>query len=128
MRIAASGADSCSQTRTESHPAAVSRASVLASRRWLLPILAVQYPALVVSGLRWIGQPCQKHPSTNTATFAERNTRTAVQDTSAKGRAPIRYRRPSACTAERSASSGLVSRLRLPCMTARAAGVDAHGL
>src|SRR4029079_5365208 len=42
------------------------------------------------------------------------------------GRAATRYRSPVACTAERIASSGRVSRLRLPCIERRGAGDEAQ--
>ena len=61
-----------------------------------------------------------------TATFAREKTRSAERLSVGIGRAFTRYRRPRRCTAERKASSGLVSRERLPRMTARTEGLLAH--
>ena len=97
-----------------------------ASRRRLAVTLSAQNPALVAATVWCWGQPCQKQPSRNTATLARENTRSAVRRTLERGRVLTRYRRPRACTADRRASSGRVSRPRLERMLARTPGEDAH--
>ena len=62
----------------------------------------------------------------NTATLAERNTRSAVRRSSGSGRAATRYLRPRRWTADRTAISGLVSRLRFATMVRLVASLDAH--
>lgn len=127
MSAAASAGLSCSHTRTTVQPAARSRASVSASRDWLRAIFAFQYSELALNlAMPCSGQPCQKHPSTNTATLARLKTRSARRFRSGSGLASTRNRSPRACTARRTAISGAVSRRLLARITERAAGLDAH--
>ena len=55
-----------------------------------------------------------------------RSTMSAVRASSGWGRADTRNLMPRRCTAERTAISGFVSRLRLPCIDLRVAGDEAH--
>ena len=89
-------------------------------------ILSAQYWELVAGGEWWSGHPCQKHPSTKTAIRVLRSTRSAVRASSGWGRADTRNRIPRRCTAERTANSGFVSRLRLPCIDLRVADDEAQ--
>lgn len=116
----------CSQKRSTSHPSSMSRSSVFRSRVTFPPILDSQYEGLVFGGTKCSGQPCQKQPSIKTATRTGRKTRSAVRRIFGSGFAATRYRNPAACTSERSASSGDVSRLRFPSMLRRFASDDAH--
>lgn len=125
-RAAATVGSSCSQTRMLNHPASASRESVSRSRAMLPLTLSAQNPAFVTAMVWCSGHPCHQQPSRKTATRSVGKTRSAVRRTSRSGRADTRYRSPSACTAERSASSGLVSRPRFDFMLARAAADDAH--
>src|SRR5206468_2635537 len=70
--------------------------------------------------------PCQKQPSTKTATLARVKTMSARARRPGSGRASTRYRRPRACAARRTSSSGRVSRLRFARIWARTAALDAH--
>lgn len=126
MRRAAVAESSCSQIRSTSQPADRSAASTSESRRTFRSILGPQYDRLVRGGLKWVGHACQKQPSTNTATRARVNTRSAVLVSVGSGVVATRNLRPSRCAARRTASSGFVSRLRFPRITARTAGLEAH--
>lgn len=103
--VAAVSASSCSQTRTDSQPASVNRRSVSASRRWFVSILARQNAALFFGQVACSEQPCQKHPSTNTATRAGPKTMSASRRTPFTGRRCTRNRSPCACRTFRNAIS-----------------------
>ncbi len=60
-------ASSCSQTRTTRHPRARSSRLTRRSRARLPRIFFRQNAAFCFGHVAWLGQPCQKHPSTNTA-------------------------------------------------------------
>ena len=127
-RTAASAGGSCSQTRSTVHPSVASRASVSASRRRFMATLSAQKAALVLATVWCCGQPCQKQPSRNTASRMRGNTKSAVRRTERTGRRPTKYLSPSACTARRNASSGLVSRPVFACIDLRTPSEDAHDL
>ena len=61
-----------------------------------------------------MGQQCQKQPSRKTAIFSRRNTTSARQRRPGSGAASLRNLRPRRWRADLSASSGRVSRSRLP--------------
>jgi hypothetical protein len=81
-RIAARVASACSQNLSTVHPAARSWKSVSLSRSRFASIFARHQLALAFGHVPCSGQPCQKHPSTNTATLARTNA------TSARRRVP----------------------------------------
>lgn len=58
--------------RTTRHPELRSAWVTVRSRRMLRAIFAFQYLRLVLGGLKQRGQACQKQPSTNTTTRADR--------------------------------------------------------
>src|SRR5690606_40133745 len=99
---------------------------VSSSRARFRANLAAQYLALVFGSVWCSGQPCQKHPSTNTATFARGNTRSAVRRIPGRGRRFTKYLRPRAWTSRRTATSDFVSRLRFDRMLARVAAEEAQ--
>lgn len=76
----------------------------------LVSILSRQNFALLRGHVTCSGQPCQKQPSTKTATRALLNTTSASRRTPCTGRRCTRYRSPAACSALRSATSIPVSR------------------
>lgn len=77
MRSAAKCGSSCSQTRTTFQPAAFSDASTRWSRARLASILCRQNLLLFFGQVACSGHPCQKHPSTYTATRALKNAKSA---------------------------------------------------
>lgn len=126
-RSAASPGFSCSQIRTTSHPAANNRSSVSLSRRRLVSILLRQNSALCFGQVPCSGQPCQKHPSTKTATFA----RVKTMSTRRRGRCDTtwstRYRKPIAWRRRRSRISADVSRWPVCDIRRLAASEDGGG-
>src|SRR5262245_13840345 len=62
----------------------------------------------------------------NNASLSVGNKTSAVQATPGTGRTCFRKRKPRRCSADRSATSGAVSRERLDCMLRRTPGDDAH--
>lgn len=62
--------NSCSQTRMTRHSRRGRRRFTCRSRAWLRAILSRQNRALVLGLVPCRGQPCQKQPSTNTATWS----------------------------------------------------------
>lgn len=125
-RPAPSSTSSCSQRRSTVHPAASSRRVVSASRARLARTFSAQKLAFVLATVWCSGQPCQKQPSTNTATRARGNTRSAVRRSSGIGRRETKYRRPRRCSSRRNASSGFVSRPLFACIPRRTPGLDAQ--
>jgi hypothetical protein len=78
-------ARSCSHTRATAQPRLLSSLATARSLRLFRRIFGSQY-SLLPSGIRqWRGHPCQKHPSTNTATRSRQNTKS--------GRPGTRWRR-----------------------------------
>ena len=94
MRVAAVDGSSCSQTRITSQPRSLSRLLVSASRSLLARIFARQNCSLALGHVPCSGQPCQKQPSTKTATLARRKTTSARRGESSSGLASIEYRSP----------------------------------
>lgn len=128
MRPAASSGSSCSQTRTTVQPAASRDSWLRASRARLRASFAVQYSEFERGRTPCSEQPCQKHPSTKTATRARGN---ATSGRGAERPAPsfrsTRNRSPRRWSADRRARSGVVSLRRFARMTARTAGLEAGG-
>lgn len=116
-RSAASVTSSCSHTRRLSHPATASSASTLRSRSTFAESLAFHHCALFFGAVACSGHPCQKQPSTNTATRDGPKTTSARLRIPRSGDMSTRYLTPRACNSRRSASSGLVSRRR--CLRSR---------
>lgn len=111
----ASALTSHSHTRTTVQSRSSASAVDLSSRSRLRRILSAQRSAFgPVQGVwrPWTGQPCQKHPSTNTAMRRPGRTKSGVQPFAR--RRWSRNRPPSACTAFRSTSSGDVLTRRRP--------------
>lgn len=112
----------CSHKRRTTHPASRRRASVSRSRAMFLRIFASQNAAFVRGLPLWSGQPCQKQPSTKTAT------RCLVKAMSIERRGwpgtgnPTRKRRPAPCSRQRSSISGVVPIVRTPRIAADFAG------
>jgi hypothetical protein len=69
---------SCSQTRRTFHPIARKALATRLSRLIFPEIFALQKSTLVAGTDRQRRHPCQKHPSTNTANFTPRNTRSGL--------------------------------------------------
>ena len=127
MRVAAADGSSCSQTRITSQPRCRSRSLVFESRSMLARIFARQNCSLAFGHVPCSGQPCQKQPSTKTATLARRNTTSARRGESSSGLASTEYRSPIACNNFRMRSSAGVSRCGVDCMRFRAVSEDASG-
>ena len=127
IRAAAAAGSSCSQTRTTFHFAAASAASTRRSRATLAASFGVQYEAFRFGSVAWIGQRCQKHPSTNTQRETLVKTMSGrTRRSSTKSWRSFRKRRPKPWRALRSLSSGSVSTRRLASMVRRTASFDAH--
>jgi len=124
---AAPSISSCSQNRSTIHPSVSSRASVSRSRSTLVDSLPRHQGALALGHVACTGQPCQKHPSTNTATFADTKARSTRRRVPGMGQS-TRNLRPKRCTAERRASSQDVSRLRADSILRRASTDEALGV
>lgn len=124
---AALSGSSCSQIRTTVHPACDNRKLIFSSRSLFASILARHHSAFFFGHVPWIGQPCQKQPSTNTTTRALGKTMSARLRMSGSGATCTRYRRPILCSAERSNFSGAVSRGLAASILLRAAMDDAVG-
>src|SRR5580698_859783 len=115
----ASGSEVCSHSRTTVQPAWTRASSAARSRSTFLASLGDQYHSLLLGLEPCSGQACQKHPSTNTATLRRVNATSGRTRRSGRSRRKsLRYRYPSACSAARSASSGLVSVRRFAFMFA----------
>ena len=78
-----------SHTRSTVHPALRSVRTTSRSRVLLRENFAAQYAARVAGCVACRGQPCQKHPSTNTATFAARKTKSGFPNTRCCRRQPV---------------------------------------
>lgn len=115
MRTAAPSRSSCSHTRMTSHPSFWSVDVLAASRSLFRSNLADQNADVNRSTAPWSGQPCQKQPSTKTAT------RERGKTMSGRGaprpwptRRSTKNRSPARCSARLSRISGTVSLRRLP--------------
>lgn len=115
-------ASSCSHTRSVVHPCSTSRASTSWSRSTFRSSFGPQYAVFAFGLFPWEGHLCQKHPSTKTATRARVNT-TSGRMTRPGSRTGwfLRNRRPKACSAERSRTSGCDPTFRFPRITAETA-------
>lgn len=124
----ASASGVCSQSLTTSQPAELKASVTASSRSRFRRNFSGQYPAFA-SGIRqWTGQPCQKHPSTKTATPEAVKARSGRTFTvGVMIRSVVRNRRPWRCSAERIALSGRVPRLRFPRMAMVAARLVGSG-
>jgi hypothetical protein len=111
-RSAASIGGSCSQIRTTDQPLAARCASVCLSRSILRRSFAAHQESFRLGQVPCSGHPCQKHPSTKTATFFAVNNRSARRLGSPGNGALTRYRNPRRCNKRRIASSASVSRVR----------------
>lgn len=98
---------SCSQARTTHQPVSVRFSSTTLSRAMLPAILCRQNSLFVCGWTLCSGHPCQKQPSTNTATCDPGNTRSGRPG---RGYRSL-YLAPAAHSARLSRSSGPVSRL-----------------
>jgi hypothetical protein len=128
IRPAACTGSSCSQTLIACQFSATSARSVSASRFWLPAIFALHHDRLDLGSVPCSGQPCQKHPSTKTATRALENTRSARRRRRAgSGATSTRYRSPRCQSSRRSVSSGWVSRRRWFSILFRIADDEALG-
>src|SRR3984957_16717893 len=115
----ASASGGCSQSRTTVQPAWARASSAARSRSTFLASLGDQYHSLLLGLEPCSGQACQKHPSMNTATLRRVNATSGRTRRSGRAsRKSLRYRYPRACSAVRSASSGLVSVRRFAFMFA----------
>lgn len=101
---------SCSQMRSTLHPRPLSDPSTRLSRCRFRRILAIQKVVFVFGFVPCRGQPCQKHPSTNTATRERRNAMSGLPGSPT----PLlsRHRIPAWRSAVRRASSGAVPERR----------------
>src|SRR3984885_3518330 len=118
-RATASASGTCSHSRTTVQPAWTRASSAARSRSTFLASLGDQYHSLLLGLEPCSGQACQKHPSTNTATLRRVNATSGRTRRSGRSRRKsLRYRYPIACSAARSASSGLVSVRRVAFMFA----------
>ena len=122
MWSAALAMSSCSQTRAEIQPALSRRASVSRSRCLLVSIFSRQNSALFFGQVACLGQPCQKQPSTKTATRDGVKTMSGLRRLPDNTKRSIRNRKPRRCKMRRSSTSGLVSRLPVRAMRALTAG------
>lgn len=120
IRSTASSGSSCSHTRTTVQPASLSRSSVAASRCRFDSILARHQSAFDFGQVPCSGQPCQKHPSINTAKREPLNTRSASLRIPGTNLLCSRNRRPRRWRADRILSSGPVSRRLCLSMRTRA--------
>src|SRR5580692_9052615 len=115
----ASGSEVCSHSRTTVQPAWARASSAARSRSTFLASLGDQYHSLLFGLEPCSGQACQKHPSMNTATLRLVNaTSGRTRRSGRSSRKSLRYLYPRACSAARSASSGLVSVRRFALMFA----------
>lgn len=111
-RSAADFGSSCSQIRSTVHPRSRRCASVSLSRSTLRANFATHQAPFFFGSVLCSGQPCQKQPSTNTATRCDGNVTSARRrGISGTGRS-TRYRKPRACSKRRSIISASVSRRR----------------
>jgi hypothetical protein len=128
MRDAALLGSSCSHTRTTRQPASRKRSSVSSSRLRFVSILFRQNSAFAFGQVACCGHPCQKHPSTKTATRARGKTMSARRRRPLSTCLSTRNRRPDRCSAERRANSAAVSRWRVLFIRCRAAREDGLGV
>jgi len=105
---------SCSQIRTTVQPPSSSRSVVSRSRAMFVLSFVSHHPALFTGHVACSGQPCQKQPSTNTASLTLVNRMSALRRGIPGSGASTRYRYPRQCSRRLSAISAAVSRVRCP--------------
>lgn len=105
IRPAAVTRSSCSQTRTTVQPASRNRLSVSQSLATFASILARHHAALFLGLVPWTGHPCQKQPSTKTATRGVGKLMSIVLREPSSTRVWMRKRKPRAWSMDRKASS-----------------------
>jgi hypothetical protein len=79
----------CSHTRRTRHLALRSCALTFRSRSRFVAIFFFQNFLLVAGSRKHLGHPCQKHPSTNTATRSSRKTKSGLPGSLAWRRQPV---------------------------------------
>lgn len=127
MAGAATAGSSCSQTRITCQPADLRRSSVSRSRTTLVDSFFFHHSAFALGELPCSGQPCQKQPSTNTATLARENTMSALRRKDGSGRTSTLYRSPRACRRRLIANSAGVSRVGVFCIRRVTDSLDGIG-
>ncbi len=85
MRFAAATGSSCSHILSTTQPALDRVSSTRRSRAMLSAILLAQKASLLFERVACSGQPCQKQPSTYTATRTRAKTKSARDRMSGKG-------------------------------------------
>lgn len=123
---AASVGGSCSHMRRTVQPAAIRASSLLRSLCMFRSSLLAHHFALVAGRVAWIGHPCQKQPSTNTASLQVGKRASAKHRRVATGRRCLKNRRPSRWSFCLMRLSGPVSRGLFDCIERRTPGDDAH--
>ena len=120
-RSAAVAQSSCSHTRTTLHPASRKRRSVSASLATFAASFSSHHAAFVFGRVPWMGQQCQKQPSTKTATRRREKTRSALRRIPGTGAVSTRNRRPRRCrlTAQRQLGRSVSTRGSLACVVGR---------
>lgn len=126
-RRTARAGSSCSQILITRHPADRSLTFVSASRRRFVSILSRHHLRFARGSVPCFGQPCQKQPSTNTATFVFGKTMSAVRWRPGINRLCNRNRSPSSWSADRIAVSAGVSRWGVARIRFRTTSDDARG-
>ncbi len=103
-----------SQIRITDQPAFRSSRFTFRSRFWFRVIFASQNSAFCFGRVPCRGQPCQKHPSTNTATRAARNTKSGLTFSPAARTEIVQCRRHPRIPASFISSISLTSVARFP--------------
>src|SRR5260221_8569909 len=83
------GESAHSHTRSTRQPALRNVRVTVRSRCAFRPSFAAHHAARVAGFVAWRGQPCQKQPSTNTASFAARKRKSGLPKTGALRRQPV---------------------------------------
>lgn len=109
-RSAANSAGSCSQILTTVQPRSASRRSVSSSRARFASSFVRHHSLFDRGFVPCSGQPCQKHPSTKTATCTLVKAMSIVRRRCPGSGKTTRYRRPRLWSSRRRASSAAVSR------------------
>lgn len=110
MRSAAVRISSCSHTLITVHPALISLQSVSRSRAIFAVIFARHHSAFLFGQVPCSGQPCQKHPSMNTAVLEAGKVISTERRLLINTRRCRRNRNPRWCSSDRRARSLGLSR------------------